>query len=83
MDYGREQILPDYGYRDHNVKHNLEIEVDNPTIDWGIYNFVVSTCSETAFPSAVVGQLVWLETSHTLGFAYVSHKMHNILLQLV
>ena len=58
MNYGRKQIFPDYGYRVDKVKHNLQIKVHNPSIDRGIYNFVVSTRSEAIFPSAVVGQSI-------------------------
>ena len=39
MNCGREQILSDYGYRIDKVKYNLLIDVDDPSIDWGIYNF--------------------------------------------
>ena len=39
-------------------KHNLQIEVDNPSMNWGIYNFVIPTRSEAAFPSAVVGKSI-------------------------
>ena len=58
MNYGREQILHNYGYRVDKVKYNLQVEIDSLSIDWGIYNFVVSTRSEAAFPSAVVGQSI-------------------------
>lgn len=34
-------IIVNYGYRIDKVKHNLQIEVNNPSIDWGICNFVV------------------------------------------
>ena len=54
MNYDREQISPNYGYRVNKVKDNLRIEFHNPSIDWGIYNFVVSTRSEVAFPSTVL-----------------------------
>ena len=51
----------DYGYRVDKVKQNLQIKVHNPSIDWETHNFVVSTRSPAAFPSAVGGQcIVWI-----------------------